>query len=206
MPGHGETDWAARRAAIVTEGEARRAEIWAGFHGHVEALRDIAEIFEKELARGVPPMLLMLQAEAEPGGGRRPMTVKEAEARRDQLLREESKDRLCKFQALEVEMKIAGAETKRAEEPSGRDELVGGLPYKKADYEAAGKLHKAGKMTVTAIELRCKLSTKRAHRIHRQYRAEAVVYDDVGLHPGRGYMWDPAGLDQDPPGYKLIQA
>jgi hypothetical protein len=86
------------------------------------------------------------------------------------------------------------------------DDLVRGLPYLKADYEAAGKLHKAGKMTVDGIEKRRELSTKRAHRIYRQFVADAVLFDDAGLHPGPGYRWDPIELDNDPPRYKLIRA
>jgi hypothetical protein len=87
----------------------------------------------------------------------------------------------------------------------GQDDLLGGVPYMKADYEAAGKLHKAGKMTVDGIEKRRELSTKRAYRIYRQFRASAVIFDDVGLRPGPGYRWDPDYLDEDPPQYKLIR-
>jgi hypothetical protein len=89
--------------------------------------------------------------------------------------------------------------------PTVRDDLVGGRPYRKADYVAAAKLHVAGKMTVTGVEQRAGLSTKRAYRIYRQLRHGAVVYDAVGLRPGPGYRWDPDELDSDPPGYKLIR-
>jgi hypothetical protein len=86
------------------------------------------------------------------------------------------------------------------------DDFLGGLPYLKADYEAAGKLYKAGKMTVAGIRERRGLSKTRAHRIHRQFTAGVVVDDDVGLRPGPGYRWDPFELDKDPPEYKLIRA
>jgi hypothetical protein len=87
-----------------------------------------------------------------------------------------------------------------------KDDLVGGRPYLKADYEAAGKLHASKKMTVEGIERRRELSTRRAWRIYRQFHAGAVVWDGVGLHPGRGYRWDPRELDNDPPRYRLIRA
>jgi hypothetical protein len=90
--------------------------------------------------------------------------------------------------------------------PPETDDLVSGLPYLKADYEAAGKLHKAEKMTVDGIQKRRELSTKRAYRIYRQFVAGAVLYDDAGLHPGSGYRWDPRELDNEPPRYKLIRA
>jgi hypothetical protein len=61
-------------------------------------------------------------------------------------------------------------------------------------------------MTVEGIKSRRELSTRRAHRIHKQFRTGAVVYDDAGLHPGPGYRWDPAYREDDPPGYRLIRA
>jgi hypothetical protein len=85
-----------------------------------------------------------------------------------------------------------------------RDELVGGVAYAKDDYLVAGKLHKAGKMTVDGIEQRRGLSTRRAYRIYRQLRDGLVVSDGVGLRPGRGYRWDSDKLDQDPPKYRLL--
>jgi hypothetical protein len=92
------------------------------------------------------------------------------------------------------------------EPPSERDDLIGGTPYLRADYEAAGKLHAKGKMTVDGIEKRRQLSTRRAYRIYRQFVVGAVLYDDqVGLRPGPGYRWDPAGRENDPPTYKLIR-
>jgi hypothetical protein len=89
----------------------------------------------------------------------------------------------------------------------GTDDLVGGRPYLKADYVAAGKLHAAGKMTVEGImRRRDGLSTRRAHRIYKQLKREAVVYDDGVPLPGAGYRWDPDKRDDDPPGYRLIRA
>jgi hypothetical protein len=85
------------------------------------------------------------------------------------------------------------------------DELVSGEPYARADYEAAGKLYAAQKMTVEGIRKRRDLSTKRAHRLHRQFNKGAVVYDNGSVRPGRGYRWDPGLLDDDPPKYKLIR-
>jgi len=90
-------------------------------------------------------------------------------------------------------------------EHAKEDDLVGGLPYRKADYEAAGKLYRARKMTVEGIETRTSLSTRRAYRIYRQYEAAAVIYGDGGLRPGVGYRWDPAFRDDDAPGYRLIR-
>jgi hypothetical protein len=92
------------------------------------------------------------------------------------------------------------------DEPSTeKDDLVGGRPYSRADYEAAGKLHKARKMTVRGIEKRTGLKRLRAYRIYRQLRDEAVLYDDAGLRPGPDYRWDPDERETDPPGYKLIR-
>jgi hypothetical protein len=90
-------------------------------------------------------------------------------------------------------------------EPQQADDLVGGLPYLKADYEAAGKLHAARKMTVEGIRTRRGFSQKRAHRIYRQFDKGAVLYDEHGLRPAAGYRWDPAGREMDPPEYKLIR-
>jgi hypothetical protein len=92
-------------------------------------------------------------------------------------------------------------------EPSvEQDDLVGGRPYLKADYEVAGRLHDKGKMTVEGIKTRRDLSTRRAHRLYRQFQQRAVLYDhQVGLRPGPDYRWDPRGLDSDPPTYKLIR-
>jgi hypothetical protein len=90
--------------------------------------------------------------------------------------------------------------------PAEMDDLLGGLPYKKADYEVAGKLHAAGRMTVKGIATRRNLSQKRAYRIYRQLDKRAVLYDEVGLRPSPGYRWDPVGLEKDPPDYTLIRA
>jgi hypothetical protein len=78
-----------------------------------------------------------------------------------------------------------------------KDDLVGGRPYLKADYEAAGKLHVAGKMTVEGVKKRRELSTKRAYRIYRQLRADAVL---GVLRPGHGYRWESSELEKDPQG------
>jgi hypothetical protein len=91
------------------------------------------------------------------------------------------------------------------EAPPATDDLLGGLPYLKADYEAAGRLHVKNKMTIQGIEKKRELRRKRAYRIYRQFKAGAVVYDDVGLRPGSGYRWDPVELDKEPPEYKLIR-
>jgi hypothetical protein len=102
------------------------------------------------------------------------------------------------------ELALAALRLSAADEPDDADELLGGHPYAKADYIAAGKLHKAGKMTVTGIERRG-LKRKRAYRIYRQFRGGAVLYDETGLRPGPGYGWDQAALDNDPPRFKLIR-
>jgi hypothetical protein len=91
------------------------------------------------------------------------------------------------------------------ERPTEKDDLVGGLPYSRAAYEVAGKLHKAGKMTVRGIENRTGLKRLRAYRLYRQLRDGAVLYDEAGLRPGSGYRWDPAEREKDPPGHKLIR-
>ena len=85
------------------------------------------------------------------------------------------------------------------------DDLIGGNPYLKADYEEAGKLHHKNKMTIQGIEARRELKRKRAYRIYRQFKEGAVLYDEVGLRPGPGYRWDLIELDNDPPRYKLIR-
>jgi hypothetical protein len=90
--------------------------------------------------------------------------------------------------------------------PEPKDDLVGGKPYAMGQYEAAGKLHEMRKMTVTGI-VKHGLSRRRAHRIYRQYKSDAVVYDARdGVRPGSGYCWDPARLAEDPPQYRLIGA
>jgi hypothetical protein len=126
------------------------------------------------------------------------------ESIRKRLMQERKEAQDAEEQRLRVE--LLRRQLALQDEPEEGDDLLGGLAYMKADYEAAGKLHKAGKMTVDGIKTRRELSTKRAYRIYRQYVANAVLYDDVGLHPGPGYRWDPAGLDHDPPQYKLIPA
>jgi hypothetical protein len=91
------------------------------------------------------------------------------------------------------------------EVPAEKDELTGGQGFQRTDYLAAGKLHKARKMTVDGIKQRRGLSTRRAHRIYRQLRAGAVISDGEGLQPGLGYRWDPALLDAEPPKYRLLR-
>lgn len=86
------------------------------------------------------------------------------------------------------------------------DDFLGGLPYLRDDYETAGKLNAANKMTIKGIQTRRKFSTKRAYRIYRQFRHGAVLYDDAGgLRPGPGYQWDPFAFEHDPPQYLLIR-
>jgi len=91
--------------------------------------------------------------------------------------------------------------------PVVKDDLVGGWPYSRAHYDAAGKLYASERMTVEGIETRTGLSTKRAYRIYRQFKNKAVVYDErVGPRPASGYRWDPFELGKEPQGYKLIHA
>jgi len=86
-----------------------------------------------------------------------------------------------------------------------KDDLVGGGPYSKVEYEAAGKLHRAGKMTVSGIVIRADLRRKRAYRLYRQFDHGAVIFDEAGLRPGPGYQWEPAARETDPPGHRLIR-
>jgi hypothetical protein len=59
---------------------------------------------------------------------------------------------------------VLGMDSETRDEGEG-DEVLGGLPYSRAHYDAAGKLYARGKMTVAGIKKRTGLSTKRAHRI-----------------------------------------
>jgi hypothetical protein len=99
---------------------------------------------------------------------------------------------------------VHAAVGRASEEASVKDDFVGGLPYSRAQYEVAGKLHRAGKLTVRSLEARSGLKRKRAHRLHRQFAAGAVLYEDGVLRPGRSHRWDPAGLEKAPPEYKLL--
>jgi hypothetical protein len=87
------------------------------------------------------------------------------------------------------------------------DDLVGGWPYSRAHYDAAGKLHTRGKMTLAGVEKRTGLKRKRAYRLYRQFKHGAVAYDDRGgPRPTPGYGWDPFELRKEPRGFKLIRA
>ena len=87
------------------------------------------------------------------------------------------------------------------------DGLVAGKPYSRNEYVKAGELHAKKKMTVAAIELYNEMSRKRAHRIHQQFTAGAVIYDEnrKQLLTGPGYRWDPVELANDPPRFRLIR-
>jgi hypothetical protein len=126
---------------------------------------------------------------------------------RERLLRErrEAQEKeLFELQLAEARRRHASAEQETAA-GTAEDDLVGGHPYLKADYETAGKLHHRRKMTVDGIEKRRSLSTRRAYRIYRQFREGVVVYDGITVRPGSGFCWDPVELDNDPPQYKLIR-
>lgn len=85
------------------------------------------------------------------------------------------------------------------------DDLVGGRPYFRSDYDEARKLFVKGKMTNKGIMTRTQLSDRRAYRIYRQFKNGAVVPDAERVRPGPGYCWDPDKLDNDPPLYRLIR-
>jgi hypothetical protein len=186
---------AGEAAAIVAEHETRVAEIRAEY--------------EKCLKRWE-----RYEANAERiGRDSVPRGPKGCARERDRALRKEQVRFRREVEDFEVKQRLLRPEVERAaevvneEDVAGpdRDDLLGGEPYLRADYEAAGKLYRRGLMTIRAIEKARGLSHKRAFRLYRQFKAGAVVYDDAGLHTGSGYRFNPDLLMLSPAQYKLIR-
>jgi hypothetical protein len=193
-----EPDPAARYAAVCAEIDAELAQELSEIDSTYQASRE-------EHERWGPDALAWFEAV----GGPIPSpeeTRAEWRRRRDEARqRAERRKREAREEfdaALRVPPQVAPNESNA--DPDEPNDLVGGDPYAKADYEAAARLYKAGKMTVAGIA-KHDLSTRRAHRLYRQFEAGAVVVNDVGVVPGAGYRWDSAWLDHDPQRYKLIR-
>jgi hypothetical protein len=129
VAGRGETDGAARRAAIAAKYEARCSEIEVAFQEYVEAFR----VFDEDMARGVPPLALMPD-------GRWPPSLEEAEGQRDQLLREAREDYLQELQVLTAELGLVEDERRETAPAPEAGEGRGTDPFKRATFDKAVRL------------------------------------------------------------------
>jgi hypothetical protein len=108
--------------------------------------------------------------------------------------------RIATYHGCEAEAEAQGKELDLGDS----DDFLGGEPYTRTHYVTALKLKRAHKMTVGNVEKQCGLPRKRAYRIYRQLKADAVLLDGGDIpRPALGFMWDPVERERD--GYKLIR-